>query len=142
MSHPLCIQMLKVQKYLSFLFVRKKKQKLPLELCSPPMRHQNAKVPKLTSLPPFSRRDAQTGWHFVRIIDTNGSRLSPLRRLPRAGLVVWGMELRILIDCSAFNSKVPMYRRRLSAFGTLACPPSAESSLRPHSATWSRPGMD
>src|SRR5699024_3180276 len=94
------------------------------------MRHQNAKVPKLTSLPPFSRRDAQTGWHFVRIIDTIGSRLSPLRWLLRAGLVVWDMERLVLLDWFAFNFYGAMYRGRLPAFGTPACPPSAESSLR------------
>src|SRR5690625_7342940 len=114
MSHPLCIQMLKVQKYLSFLFVRKKKQKLPLELCSPPMRHQNAKVPKLTSLPPFSRRDAQTGWHFVRIIDTNGSRLLPLRWLHHAGLGAWGVYGASFVGLVFFIFMVLMSRMAAS----------------------------
>src|SRR5690625_7579216 len=111
MSHPLCIQMLKVQKYLSFLFVRKKKQKLPLELCSPPMRHQNAKVPKLSSLPAFSRRDAQTGWHFVRIIDTNRSRLLPLSLLHHVCLGSCGVDGSCFVWFVFLFFMVLIYRR-------------------------------
>src|SRR5690625_3439996 len=56
---------------LSFLFIRKKKQNLPLELCSPPIRYQNAKVPKY-----FLPRCLDTKWTKIKAVSSLGKNLA------------------------------------------------------------------